>query len=69
MSATITITLNGAPRDTVASDLAALLRELNLEPERVVAELNGVVIAAEHFARTPLTGGDTLELLRFVGGG
>ncbi len=69
MSATISITLNGTPRQTAAPDLATLVRELNLEPERVVAEHNGTIVPAEDFARVALAEGDVLELLRFVGGG
>ena len=69
MSATITIMLNGTTRQTAAPDLAALVRELNLEPERVVAEHNGAIVPAGDFAHVSLAEGDVLELLRFVGGG
>ena len=69
MSATMTISLNGAPHQTDATDLAALLRELRLEPERVVAELDGLVVPKADFARSPIREGSVLELLRFVGGG
>ena len=69
MSATIAITLNGTTRQTAAPDLAALVRELNLEPERVVAEHNGAIVPPGDFARVALAEGDVLELLRFVGGG
>lgn len=69
MSETIAITLNGAEHRTAAPDVAALLAELHLEPERVVAEVDGKVLRPEDFVGTPLYEGVVIELLRFVGGG
>ncbi|WOC33214.1 MULTISPECIES: sulfur carrier protein ThiS [Caproicibacterium] len=49
--------------------LLTLLEQLQMPPQAVVAELSGQIIKAECFAETVLHEGDTLELLRFVGGG
>lgn len=46
-----------------------LIRRLNLNPERVVVELNAAILPAAAFADTVLAEGDRLELLQFVGGG
>ncbi len=63
------ITLNGKPHETPAQNLAELLRELGLAPERIVAEVDGAIVPRESFESAPLTGDATVELLRFVGGG
>lgn len=64
------ITVNGKPQ-TCADDatLLSFLEAQGVEPKAVVAELNGEIVSAEAFAQTQLHGGDTLEILRFVGGG
>ena len=49
-----------------AADLIALLA---LDPKMVVAEVNGVIVSRGDIARHPLAPGDTVELVRFVGGG
>ncbi len=49
--------------------VSALLAELNLLPEAVVAELNTEVLKRDLFGSTTLADGDHLEVLSFVGGG
>lgn len=63
------LVLNGEERHSAAGDLAALLRELDIAPAAVVAEVNGVIVPQADFAATPLAAGDRVELVRFVGGG
>ncbi|MCP4644479.1 MAG: thiamine biosynthesis protein ThiS, partial [bacterium] len=41
----------------------------NVEASVAVAEIDGVIVRPEAFARTQLTDGQTIELVRFVGGG
>lgn len=53
-------------RKTSLSNLAAAL---NLNPQTVVAEVNGRIIEHTHFADQLLKEGDRVELIRFVGGG
>lgn len=64
------IVLNGEPRE-VGEDgtLLSLVRSLGLDPETVVAELNGKVVPGAAFETMTLNPEDRLELLRFVGGG
>ena len=38
-------------------------------PSVVVAEVNGSIVTRERFGSKPLAAGDTVELVRFVGGG
>lgn len=49
--------------------LLELLQAKGLDPATVVVERNRDIVPGEAFATTELADGDTLELLRFVGGG
>jgi thiamine biosynthesis protein ThiS len=66
----ITIFCNGESRrlDRVMS-VEELMVSLGLNPETVVAELDGRILSRPEYAVTPLADGATLELIRFVGGG
>ncbi len=67
------LTVNGAarafPPDGFPPTVAALLAELGLEASMVVAEVNGEIVRRDAYAAHPLADGDTVELVRFVGGG
>jgi len=64
------IRLNGESRRVAAgATLDALLRELDLDPRWIVAELNGEPLPRERFGSTPLADGDRLEVVRPVAGG
>ena len=61
--------INGRARDVTASDVAGLLLELGLDASRVAIELNLAIIVQADFAKTPLSAGDSIEIVQFVGGG
>ena len=64
------ITLNGETRDVDDGlTIAALIATLDLPAEHTVAEHNGEIVPREDHANTTLAPEDTLELIRFVGGG
>ena len=66
----ITILCNGEARQLEREmSVEALLALLGLNPETVVAELDGRILTRPEYAVTVLTDGATLELIRFVGGG
>jgi len=66
----ITITLNGKPRELeAATDIAALLAALNINPMQVAVALNGEVVRRDDWARTQVAAGDAVEIVRAVGGG
>ncbi|MEP0390518.1 MAG: sulfur carrier protein ThiS [Erythrobacter sp.] len=69
MSDQISITLNGEPRQTSANTIAALVRELELEPAKVAVERNREIVPRSTLGVAPLTDGDILEIVHFVGGG
>lgn len=49
--------------------LGGLLSRKDVSPDEVVVELNGAIIARENYDSTVLNENDSLEVLRFVGGG
>lgn len=64
------LTVNGEAITLVeVHNLSGLLSHLSIDPLRSVIELNGKVIERANFALTPLSNGDRLEIVRFVGGG
>ena len=69
MSATKTITLNGDTRQTTADTIAALVRELELDPAKVAVERNREIAPRSTLEQAPLADGDVLEIVHFVGGG
>jgi thiamine biosynthesis protein ThiS len=66
----IAITVNGAPREVgERTSVAALLDELELEPERTAVERNGRIVRRAAHGETTLEPGDALEIVTLVGGG
>lgn len=62
--------VNGNPVDAGEGvTLAGLMEHLKLDPNTVVAELNGEIIPREEYPNRTLQAEDKLELVRFVGGG
>ena len=67
---TIEVRLNGKDR-RVARGLSvrALLESLDLHPGMVVVELNREILERDRYEDVPVSEGDTIELVHFVGGG
>lgn len=69
-AAGITITLNGEPYSLEGpTALAALLDRLKLHPQTVAVELNHDIVTRERYSTTTLNEGDTVEVVRMIGGG
>jgi thiamine biosynthesis protein ThiS len=69
-SATMTISLNGDPRDVPAAcTLAGLLAHLDLDPRAVVVEHNRAIIRRDTLGTVTVQPGDVVEIVHFVGGG
>ena len=51
------------------STVAELLEQLDIKSATVVAEIDGRIIERKKFAETQLHNGQSIELVRFVGGG
>jgi len=57
-----------APEEMPAT-LSALLERLGIGPAAVVAEVDGEIVRPEEFARTEVREGQTIEIVKFMGGG
>jgi thiamine biosynthesis protein ThiS len=63
------ITVNGQPRELPeGTTVSALIQLFNLTPDKVAVEHNRRLLKTERYD-TPLSEGDTVELVTFVGGG
>lgn len=69
MSASLSLTVNGEPRRTAAATVAALVRELELDPAKVAVERNGAIAPRSTLEEIALVEDDVLEIVHFVGGG
>lgn len=70
MNDCLTIRTNGEERQIASgSSLLDLLHKLDLNPRYVVVELNREIVRRSALAHTPLSDGDEVELVHFVGGG
>jgi sulfur carrier protein len=66
----IEVIINGDRRKVEPGQtLAQFLIGLRLEPRTVVIERNGEIVARDRLARTPITAGDTLEIVQMMAGG
>ncbi len=64
------ITYNGQSIEITAGiSLLDMLQGQGLDPSKVVAERNTIIVPAEKFSETILEADDILEVLHFVGGG
>ena len=65
-----TMTVNGkAYPYATGMTVSSLLAAMHGGPEKVVVEVNGDIIPGECYGLTFLNGGDTIEIVYFVGGG
>lgn len=69
MAPTITLTVNGKTRQAAATDLESYLLSFGLNLQFLAVGYNGEVLKKETFAQVRLQDGDTLEIVRPVGGG
>ena len=64
------LTINGEPREfSSGHTITALLAQLGLKSDRVAVELNRQLLPRDRWNTTPLSDGDRLEIVHFVGGG
>ena len=66
----ITVTVNGKPRELERPlSVDAMLAALDINPAQVAVALNGEVVPRSERARVEIVDGDTVEIVRAVGGG
>jgi thiamine biosynthesis protein ThiS len=66
----IAVTVNGKQREIEAEvDLAGLLQALEIDPRTVAVARNGEVVPRDQHANVTVREGDSVEIVRMVGGG
>lgn len=64
------IILNGKPCVIENSNnLLNILKTLDINPQNLIAEVNGEIITAKEFENKIINENDVIELVKFVGGG
>ena len=64
------ITCNGETKEiTPNTTLISFIRDMDLNPDTVVAECDGRIVKREEYDNLILSEENVLELIRFVGGG
>ncbi len=64
------IVLNGDSVETAdGGTVGELLQQLGISRERVAVELNADIVPKVDYDRRPLSDGDKIEIVHFVGGG
>lgn len=64
------IILNGKPYVIENSNnLLNILETLDINPQNLIAEVNGEIITAKEFENKIINENDVIELVKFVGGG
>jgi sulfur carrier protein len=70
MDAGFAITLNGERRAVEpGATVASLLAESGRDTRKVAVERNLEIVPRSAYGQTPLTAGDSLEIVHFIGGG
>ena len=57
------------PAGQQPATVAELLEQLDVKSATVVAEIDGQIVERKKFAETKLRNGQSIELVRFIGGG
>jgi sulfur carrier protein len=57
------------PPQEMPTTLSSLLEKLRIGAGTVVAEVDGRIVRPEEFAQTAVRDGQTIELIKFMGGG
>ena len=65
----IEITVNGEKQSVNADNIAQLVNNLNLSPETVLVERNGVALLRSEWTQVPIAEGDRIEILKVAAGG
>ncbi|MGH9487374.1 MAG: sulfur carrier protein ThiS [Terriglobales bacterium] len=63
------IAFNGRRTEVRSQNLAELLQELAIAPDRIAVERNRALVPRRMWAETHLAQGDAIEVVQMVGGG
>ena len=66
----ISLRVNGKPVGLAApTPLLDYVRQLGVDPRAIAVEVNGEILQRDGYADCTLSEGDTVEIVRMVGGG
>lgn len=65
----ISLLLNGVPHQSSAATISLFVHALDLPPETLLVEHNGIALHRSEWPHTTLREGDRVELLRVSAGG
>jgi len=66
----VQLTINGdIARYEGPLTVGELVAALGLQPKKLAVELNRAIVPKSAYGHTPLSDGDSLEIVHFVGGG
>lgn len=63
------VKVNGEIIDASGKSIAALLEDMNFSDGRVAVELNEMIVPRNTYHEKIIKDGDSVEIVRFVGGG
>ena len=63
------VKINGEMLDKNGKSVSEVLSEMDISSQRVAVELNEEIVPKARYDETILRDGDTVEVVRFVGGG
>jgi sulfur carrier protein len=63
------VKINGLDMEVKSDSILELLKELGIDAQRVVVEVNLEIVRRDRFAEYKIKEGDSIEIVNFVGGG
>ena len=63
------VKVNGTELDIAGKTLTEYLATTNYDMKRIAVERNGDIVPKAQYGETVLQGGDSIEIVSFVGGG
>ena len=63
------VKINGKELNIAGKTVAEYLATTNYDPKRIAVERNGEIVPKAQYGETVLCGGDSIEIVSFVGGG
>ena len=64
------IIINGTPKNlNEAAHLNDVILQFCKQPKNIISEVNGRIVPCSDWNSTPVSEGDSIELVAFVGGG
>ena len=63
------VKINGEEKNVMGKTIGEYLTESGYDVKRVAVELNGDILPKAQYESTVLKGGDSVEIVSFVGGG